>query len=558
MRHTKDYITIFKRFIFFLTAFALLFLCACDTVSGEEETEEPAETIPMYTLPPVEEELVPIVGGELTFPIPENPATLNPLKIKNTELYNLFSLIYEKPVWTATDGTVQPGLAETWGVDDTGTVWTFHLREHVSWQSDYGDFTADDIIYTIDQIASYTTSESTYAQYKNIIASYTKVDDYTVAITLTEPGNAAKYFMTFPVLCKTYCESHDIDSATPVGTGPYCVTSYDEYEQMVLEANDLWWKQAPYIQTLTGLCYPDHDTELAVFEQGFLDFITTSVLTVDTYQKYTETESIDYLTQYYDCLVPNVTKGIFSDVNIRKAVAYALDKREIISTALLGHAVAADYPVSPDSYLSGDSANIYEYNLQKALELLEESGWKDRDDDGILEQVVDSQVYDMEIKLLIPLDRDDTYRLDVAENIETQLAECGIQVEIVEQDSDEYAQSLETGSFEITLCSFYLNQNPDISFIVGTNGTANYGGFSDTDLDTLLQNCNSALTEADMQTAYLAMTEQFLSQMPQISLYYRTNALIYSASITIPSTLGEKNVFTTIPEWYMYTEEAGE
>ena len=554
MKSTKDYTIFFKRIFCALMSLGVLLLCACGVSQTNAESDM---TIAQFTLPPVEEDPVPVQGGTLVFPIPENPATLNPLKVKNVEIYNLFTLIYEQPIRIGVDGTPQPELAETWTVDETGTVWTFNLRKGVRWQRGYGEFTSADVIYTIDLIMNYTTDDSIYAKYNSLITDYTADDEYKVTITLSEPGNAAVFFMTFPVVCKSYCTTADIDTATPTGTGPYVVVTYDEYEEMTLQANDVWWKQAPYIQNLTAICYSDHDTELIAFEGNLLDFITTSSLTVETYEKYNEIESIDYLTQYYDCLIPNAAGDLFGGVNIRRAIAYALDKRDIISTALLGHAVATDYPVAPDSYLSGESSNIYEYNPQKALTLLEESGWEDRDDDGILEGINGSDIYELSIDLLVLLDEDDTYKLDVAENIAAQLLECGINVFIDEQPSASYNNKLQNGNFDIALCSFFLDhdQNPDITFMIGTNGSANYGGFSDTEMDTLLQNCRTALKESEMKEAYLLMESHFIDTIPQISLYYRTNAMLYDVAINFTDSIRDMNIYTMIPKWYIYTED---
>ncbi len=558
MRYTKGYTRISKLTALFIAVFIMLSLCSCNAVTVSDTN---GQEIIKYTLPPVEEEPVPVQGGELTFPIPMNPATLNPLKTNNVELYNLFSLIYEQPLRIGADGIPVPELAETWEVDDTGTEWTFNLRKGVSWQKEKGEFTSSEIIYTIGLIKSYTSDECSYARYNGSIKNYTAEGDYAVKITLSEPGNAALYFMTFPVLCREYCESGNIDNNNPVGTGPYIVSKYDKGNEMLLIANETWWKQSPYITELTAKCYPDHDTELIAFEQKFLDFLTTSSLSVDTYLKYGISESKDYLTQYYDCIVPNSASGLFSDINMRRAVAFAIDKRDIVSKALLGHAVATDYPVLPGSHLTGGSTNIYEYNLQKASALFEQAGWKDRDDDGILEKVEGTAISDLEIKLLIPLNREDTYRRDVAENIADQLTECGIQVNIVEasntDETDEYRQGLINGSFDLALCSFYLDSNPDISFMIGTGGSANFGGFSDTGLDTLLKSCSASLSEDEMEKAYLVMESLFLETVPQISLYFRTSALLYDASINIIGDLWEKDIFATIPDWYMYVKEPG-
>lgn len=539
---------IFKRLVLVIAALAVAVLSGC---GNGTQTDSQQDAIPQYTLPPIAKETKPAAGGELSFPVPQN-FLFNPLKTKNFELYNLFTLIYEAPIRIGVDGRAQPELVETWKVDETGLEWTFNVRQGVQWHSDYGELTAEDIVYTIDQIRSYTVADSNYAYHNNKIQSCTAVDTYTVKLTLTEAGNAAIYYMTFPVLCKAYLESKDADTAKPVGTGAYYVDYIDVTDQVSLSANENWWKQQPYIPKLTALCYPDHDTELIAFKQNIFDFVTTSSLTVDTYQKYGETVYVDYLTQYYDCLVPN-TNGLFGDVNLRQAVAYALDKRDIVSKALLGHAVAADYPVSPDSYLSASSSKIYEYNLQKALELLEQSGWKQLDDDIFVERVIDNQIQELSFELLF--DKKETYRNDVAENIANQLRLCGMDVRLVDLESTEFASRIQTGNFDLALCSFYMDINPDISAMVGTGGTVNYGQFSDIELDGLLHNCHTALDEDSMKQAYTQMEDRFLMLMPQIGLYYRTNALLYRAKLNISTKLRDRNLLHTLPHWYLFVEE---
>ena len=547
---------IFKRFLLFVVTISLIITAACNSSQQEKATSAQIE-IPKYTLPPVVKEPVPAAGGEFSFPIPVNPATLNPLKVKNVELFNLFSLIYEKPIRIGVDGKAQPELIETWSVDETGTVWTFVLRKGVKWQNDYGELTTNDLLYTIGLIKTYAPEESSFARYNSQIVSYTAVDAYTLSVSFEQPGNAPLYFMTFPIMCKDYCEAVDIDSAKPIGTGPYVVTENNLPEGMTLDANTVWWKQQPYIPRLTAIGYPDHNTEMIAFEQKLLDVITTSALTVDTYKKYDEVVYVDYMTQYYDCLIPN-TSGLFSDPNLRQAIAYALDKRDIISKALLGHAVAVDYPIPPDSYLSGGSSNIYEYNQQKAMELLELSGWKERDNDGIVEKIEGTEIVDLTFELLVSTSAEDPYRHDVAENIASQLKSCGMDVVIREVDAEVHKQSLEAGSFDLALCTLYLNVNPDISSIVATGGIRNYGGFSDIELDTLLESCKAALDEQAMKDAYLAMEDRFLTSMPHIGLYFRTNALLYNASLIVSDGLRDRNLFSTVPSWYMFVKEAGE
>ena len=193
---------------------------------------------------------------------------------------------------------------------------------------------------------------------------------------------------------------------------------------------------------------------------------------------------------------------------------------------------------------------------RKARELLELAGWKDLDDDGICERAEGAQIIDLEVSLLIPLNKENTYRHDVAENIQSQLAECGIVLTIDEaQSAGDYQQRLQGGSFELALCSFYLDDYPDLSFMIGTDGTQNYGDFSDATLDGLLADCKSALDEESMAEAFIAMEERFIETVPQIGLYFRTNALLYDNSITISDNIRDLNLYTTLPQWYLYVKK---
>lgn len=554
MTFTKAYTKIFKVTILSIVSVSLLVFSACGSseVSGQDVT---IDDIPLVTLPQVEKDPVPIIGGQLTFPIPKNAETINPLKVQNVELNNLLSLVYEQPVRIDTDGKAISELAETWEADKTATTWTFKLRKGVKWQGDYGSFTADDVIYTIDTLKGYSASDSRYAVYNNYISSYIKTDDYTVNITLKEPGNVAIYFMTMPILCKAYCEEKNLDEDLPVGTGPYVVSDYDKRTGMNLVANAVWWKQPPYIQELSAVCYSDHTTELSALDSNMIDFVTTSTIAIEPYIKYGQTKSADYMTRYYDCLIPNISSPILSEVKVRQALAYALDKREIISKALLGHAVATDYPIPLGSFLSGGRTNLHEYNLQKAIELLDEAGWKNRDNDPVFESVENANLNDLQIKLLIYKNSEDTYRRDVADNIVSQLINCGIEVVIEEVSYDVYKSRLESGNFELALCSYYLDSNPDPGFMIGTNGTANYGSYSDTMMDQLLLNCRTTTNDEDMADAYLDLENYFVEQIPHLGLYFRTHSIIYDSEITIESGLRDLSIYTTIPKWYLFIEE---
>ena len=180
---------------------------------------------------------------------------------------------------------------------------------------------------------------------------------------------------------------------------------------------------------------------------------------------------------------------------------------------------------------------------------------KNRDSDPVFEKVENTLLTDLELSLLIYKNNEDTYRRDVAENIAEQLLSCGILINIEEVSFDVYVNKLESLDFDLALCSFYLNNDPDPSFMIETGGSSNFGGYSDVVMDQLLGLCKTASTDEEMSAAYLEMENYFVEQVPHIGLYFRTHSIIYDSTINIDTDLRDLSVYTQIPNWYIYTEE---
>ena len=105
------------------------------------------------------------------------------------------------------------------GRQETGTVWTFTLKRRQS----SGIWVKSPLLIfcTLSVYFGRIRQPIVYAKYSNMIVDCTAVDSYTFILSMSEPGNAALYFMTFPVLCQSYCQAGNIDTDVPLGTGPF-------------------------------------------------------------------------------------------------------------------------------------------------------------------------------------------------------------------------------------------------------------------------------------------------------------------------------------------------
>jgi peptide/nickel transport system substrate-binding protein len=576
MRHIIPLNKTIKRLICLSLLGSVFFISSCATVS--ETFMQDNTTI--YIGEDIEKEArveTPLVGGQINIAMPTNPTSFNPLKGRNINMINIYTLVFESPLIMDVNGVIRANVVENWNVDASGMVWTFHLRKNIMWHNGLGEMTAEDLVYTLDLIMSYTPEESIFARYNKRIGDYYAQDKYTFVLnavdptikasdtqTKPKPSSYIEYMMTFPVLCKQYYEKSDnVDTTWPIGSGAYEFTSYQQEQGIRLDVNDDWWKRKPYIASIVAKPIPDAASEIVAYANQDIDLVGTSDRSANRYRKYGVTNVEEYMTQYYDCLVPNLyppkdgTIKFIHDIRARQAIAHALDKSQIISKGLINHAVATDVPVPPDSWLFDASLDIYEHNQNQAIQLLEEMGYTEFDENGFrMKANADTgEIEPLVVEIMYPKEINDSYKINIASLIEEQLEAVGINVELRELPSTSFDTKVENASFDIALVSFFIDRNPDPKFMLhSSRSTANYGYFEDEYMDTALEECGIALTDEDKKASFSKVQDEFIKQLPQIPLYFMTNSLIYDYSIKGISNYRSLNIFRDIQSWYVVSE----
>ncbi len=614
MNNIKNYMRSAKIIILILVA--LLILTSCSSIQtvliDDAAEEEPSAT---------QSEYEPQSGGELFIAYPADTVSFDPLLAKNEDLINMLSLIYETPLTVDASGKIQPGLVETWQVDEAKTEFTFTVRQGVTFHNGQAMTAADlfetimdilaldgtaeaghivssiDPASTVDTVAEdqAATDEGTgdtqgtesetsnigsptyirmwtvvgdtgtdnetaveesgdtatggtgdetatgneepetnrFAIYNQEIETVTLVDDYTLRLKMKNPGRSALYFMTFPV----YPEDMT-DFSQPVGTGPYKVDSMGEEIQM--SVNENWWKVAPYIQSITAKPVDGQDEKLESYESGLLDLITTDDIATNKLEATGKSQTVDYLTNYYDCLVPNLFDESMKNDNVRKAISYAINRRLIISTVLLNHAVAAEMPISPSFFGFNTEYSQYEYDKNMAKKLLAQEGYA-TDGSGTGNA--------LNLTIIVPKVIGEEYKVESAREIAGDLSEVGIVCSLEELTPEEYAARLQSGTYNLAYVSYYLDQNMDISFLFTPDGPDNFGHVSSDELMAAIAACNEAVTEDEMVSAYETLENYFMEKVPQIGLYFRMNSMIADATIMGISDLYENHIFSGISGW---------
>lgn len=280
------------------------------------------------------------------------------------------------PLVIERNGEILPWLAESWEYTDGGRNLVFKIREGVK-AHDGTDIKADDVAFSINRFRDISIGRSSLA----VVSDVSVIDDYHVQITTAEPF--APLLATFSyTLIGVYSKdaydaagSDDEFSLHPVGPGPYKFVEWVPGQRLVLEAFADYWAGAPKIKTLEFRVILDEASRVAALEAGEVDAIHAfSPIEADRLSSNPTIKVINPPSAGFIRLNMNTHRPPFNDPLVRQAMAYAIDREAINEGVFLGTAPVAHSLVPAGTFGYTDKYDIYEYNPDKARELLAEAG----------------------------------------------------------------------------------------------------------------------------------------------------------------------------------------
>jgi len=316
---------------------------------------------------------------DLNVSINKNLTSLDPhgtvLLQDNIIIWQIFSGLLH---FNELTGTTDLDLAESYEISDDGLVYTFKLREDVYFHN--GDpMTANDVVFSIKRCMDPSMGRATYT---SAISDVVAVDDYTVEITLKNPSAPflANMCYVFVISEKELNEQGAEYGTKPLsGTGPYMVTELDADQKIVLNAFDKYYKGEASIKTVNFHIVTDSAAGMISFESGDLDWYACTSTDFARLQGdpnfHTEAVTANHTT--YMALNPNANEALANE-KVRQAIAYAINKEELNYAAFDGMGAEADFYFNPNMNVGAPGDGFYyEYNPEKAQELLAEAGYPD-------------------------------------------------------------------------------------------------------------------------------------------------------------------------------------
>lgn len=495
----------------------------------------------------------PVYGSSISIPVYGTVETYNPLKAMTADLISIGWLSYESLLEYDSQGRIVNGLCDDYYSDDNKT-WTLKIKKDVKWHNG-GELTANDVLYTYDLIKDYSSDECKYT--KDVVNTIEKIEvknDYTITVTAKESGNAVFDALMFPILSKSYCSTRNIDNALPNGTGPFYAESKDS-DGMLLKANEDWWKQRPYLDSIKVKKVTDEDNALELFDKAKLSVVPIKEASTQRLEYDENVQLTDVPTNYYECLVPNHYSTKLSNVEMRKAIAYSLDTQKIIERAYVSDAIAVETPVSPHSYLFDATLDTYEYKPVLAEDMLDEAGWTLKESDDTVDTIrTNDSGAKLSLRLLVYNNPNNTIRKDAADTIKSQLEDVGIEVSIILKDWDEYLEALEKGTFDLAICGFNLNGSFDLREILDSSGNINYANYGSMSMNSALDATVKETDNTKRQAAHSDLQQLILDELPIISLCFREYCLVSDVSIQGISQISYLNYYDGIEGWYISSD----
>ncbi|MCM8901243.1 hypothetical protein KVG29_08415 [Caldicoprobacter algeriensis] len=411
----------------------------------------------------------------------------------------------------------RPGLAERWEVSEDGLVWTFYLRKGVKFH-DGSDFTAHDVKWTIDTIKDPATGSPFRADLE-AIKEVEVVDDHTVRIILNYPFPNLLFNLSNTAAGIHPANAYekygdDYGKKIVIGTGPYKLEEWIPGDRTVLVKNeDYNWgpewmsnRGPALIDKIILKVIPDESSRIMELETGGIHILRNVPETyVEKLGKNPDITVYKEPATKLGYLAYATDKEPFNDVRVRRAINHALNREEIIKFVFRGIGeVAYGYlpPALKDEYLEESRGLAYEYNPEKARQLLAEAG------------------YPNGFKATLSADNS-SKSSKLAEIIQRQLKEVGIETKIQLYDSASYTDMLKEGKQELFIRE-YSWPNADILdwFLLSERFPyPNHSRWRDPKTDELIMYAARRPTWAERAKAYKEVQRYLIEQAVWAPIY---------------------------------------
>ncbi|WP_026675208.1 ABC transporter substrate-binding protein [Alkalihalobacterium bogoriense] len=437
-----------------------------------------------------------------------------------------------------------PGLAHDWEVSEDGLNYTFYLEEGVTFH-DGSDFNAEAVKTNFERWSdpdheyAFTDEGYVYSMYGtmfggfkgdegHVIDEINVINDYEIEFVLNQPlgfflqNLGMSYFgITSPAALEEYGSKIN---ENPVGTGPFKFVSWSKDDSIILDKNENYRIEGyPKLDRVIFEVIPDNAARLIALRSGEIDIMDG--LNPDDAAGIEAEDSLELLTRAennFAYLGFNTQKAPLDKVEVRQAINYAIDKKAIGDALYAGYANVAKNPLPPGYLGYNDDVEGYDFNPEKAKELLAEAGY---------EGGLDIELWTMPVARPYMPDPE-----TVSQIIQNNLEQVGINATIVREEWAPYLEKTMNGEQQLYMLGWSgTNGDPDYflsSLLHGSNvGSSNRSFYQNDEVDKLLDAAKRAVDQDERADLYKQAQAIISEDSPMVTLVHSTPVMATSSNV---------------------------
>jgi peptide/nickel transport system substrate-binding protein len=461
-------------------------------------------------------------GGSLKVGLDVDADSLDPRLARNTSGFRVREVVFNGLVVINADFSPAPDLAESWQNPDEKT-YVFKLRPDAKFH-DGSTLTSEDVKYTFETILDEKFSSPWRANYTPIDTIETP-DPTTVRFSLKTPFGPFLSYMDMGIVSKAAAEKLGKDFGTkPVGTGPFKVDNWATGDSINLSAHETFFQGRANLDRLQVKVVPDNSARVVALESGDLDFVQSPLSPQDV----TRTQQAAKLkvertpAAGFTYVNLNTSDPILADKKVRQALSHLVNKQQLIETIYKGIGQPANGPIVPTMWAYSPDLPSYDYNPDRARQLLDEAGWKPGAD-GI--RARDG----MRMELTVRTHTEDPDRRQVIQVMQSEFQKVGIDTKTATTDFPALLNDLMDAKHQLAVVGWLNLSDPDrATFRQFTlDGAGNYGRYKNEQVDKLLKDARATLDRTKAKQLYTDALKQVVDDAPYIFIQYQEYIAMY-------------------------------
>ncbi len=480
-------------------------------------------------------------GGNLNYGEYGRPSTLDPVTSNEMVSLRLTELIFNGLVGINEKQEIVPELAEKWEQSADNCTYTFFLRKDVMWHPKEGDepkpFTADDVIFTYKIMMHPKTITPLKVRYE-FINTVEKLDDYTVKFTLKRPILNALAKFSFKVIPKhgpnnpLYLTREDSFVRNPIGTGPYILKNITAEREIVLSANENYFKGRPHVDKVIAKPFADQNIMTQALMFNAIDMIVlVNPRDIPEIQGDKRFILQPYNALSYSFFGYNIRNPLLTDKRVRKAFTHALNRQEMLDAFFNGQGTIISGPFAPGSWAYNLDIQPLPFDPEKGKALLQEAGFS-LGPDGFMQK----EGKRLALSLKVPIEKESEAVKRVVLAFKNYLKNIGVDIKVDFKEWQAWKEDVFfEHDFDIIFAIWVFDDSADISslFHSGEIGAwkNNFGGYSNPEVDGLINESKLTLDHEKRRTINRKLHAILAEENPYTFLWTLTNYAAYHKKV---------------------------